>query len=80
MPEIYDTIRHDFRKNGLIFNLVDQSIKDELFQTAETLAYFVVINEYGITDKERIKVAQDICLPLFEKILIDLMFWKAKNS
>jgi inositol hexakisphosphate/diphosphoinositol-pentakisphosphate kinase len=25
-------------------------------------------------------VAQDICLPLFGKILIDLMFWKAKNE
>jgi hypothetical protein len=34
VPEIYDTIRHDFRKNGLIFNLVDQDIKDALFQTA----------------------------------------------
>jgi hypothetical protein len=34
VPEIYDTIRHDFRKNGLIFNLVDQGIKDALFQTA----------------------------------------------
>lgn len=28
VPEIYDTIRHDFRKNGLIFNFVEQKIKD----------------------------------------------------
>lgn len=40
----------------------------------------MVINEYGATDKERIQVGKDICLPLFEKILIDLMFWKEKTS
>jgi len=28
VPEIYDTIRHDLRKNSLIFNLIDSDIKD----------------------------------------------------
>jgi inositol-hexakisphosphate/diphosphoinositol-pentakisphosphate 1-kinase len=35
-----------------------------------------VPNEYGINDEERVQVATDICLPLLEKILVDLMFWK----
>jgi inositol hexakisphosphate/diphosphoinositol-pentakisphosphate kinase len=47
---------------------------------SKTLTYFVVINEYGITDIERIQVGKDICLPLLEKILVDLMFWKEKTS
>ena len=49
MPEIYDTIRHDLRKNKVIFNLIDSKIKEELKELAKLLAYFVVPNEYGIT-------------------------------
>ena len=40
------------------------------------LAHFVVPNEYGIKDEEKVKTAQDIASPLLEKILTDLMFWK----
>ena len=80
IPEIYDTIRHDLRKNVLIFDLVDPEVKDDIHQLAKMLAYFVVINEYGLTDDERIQVGKDICLPLLEKILIDLMFWSEKTS
>lgn len=40
----------------------------------------MVVNEYGMNDWERLKIAQDICLPLIEKIKVDLMFWKEKSS
>jgi len=47
-----------------------------LYKESKLLAHFVVPNEYGINDEERVQVAVDICLPLLEKILVDLMFWK----
>lgn len=48
VPDIYDTIRHDLRKNSAIFNKIDQEMLDRLHDKARTLAHFVVINEYGI--------------------------------
>lgn len=44
IPEIYDTIRHDLRKNSLIFNLMAKEVKDDVMELSKTLAYFVVIN------------------------------------
>jgi inositol hexakisphosphate/diphosphoinositol-pentakisphosphate kinase len=44
IPDIYDTIRHDLRKNSLIFNKIDQEILDRLHDTAKLFAHFVVIN------------------------------------
>jgi inositol hexakisphosphate/diphosphoinositol-pentakisphosphate kinase len=80
VPDIYDTIRHDLRKNSLIFKKIDQDMLDRLHDKARTLAHFVVINEYGIKDEERLRIAQDICLPLIEKMKVDLMFWREKSS
>ncbi len=44
VPEIYDTIRHDLRKNSLIFNLLDKELKERIHYLSKTLAYFTVIN------------------------------------
>lgn len=44
IPEIYDTIRHDLRKNSLIFNHMQKDVKDDVLELSKTLAYFVVIN------------------------------------
>jgi inositol hexakisphosphate/diphosphoinositol-pentakisphosphate kinase len=33
-----------------------------------------------MSDEERMRIAQDICLPLIEKMKVDLMFWKEKSS
>jgi hypothetical protein len=51
-----------------------------LYKLARLLAHFVVFNEYGITDEERVEVATDICLPLMDKIMVDLMFWKDRTE
>ena len=51
VPDIYDTIRHDMRKNSPIFKKINQEILDKLYEKARTLAHFVVINEYGIKDE-----------------------------
>lgn len=44
IPDIYDTIRHDLRKNSAIFKRLNPDILDNLHEKARTLAYFVVIN------------------------------------
>ena len=48
----------------MITNKIDTVILDETLGLSKTLAYFVVINEYGASEEERIKVAKDICVPL----------------
>ena len=47
IPDIYDTIRHDLKKNTLITNQMDPDTLQHTLDTSKTLAYFVVINEYG---------------------------------
>lgn len=44
IPDVYDTIRHDLRKNGLIFRKIDAEVLDKLHDTARLLAHFVVIS------------------------------------
>ena len=61
-----------------MFGSVDPGFMESMYKLSRLLAHFVVSNEYGITDEERVGVATEICLPLMEKILIDLMFWKEK--
>lgn len=80
LPEIFDTIRHDLRKNKAIFDLVDAHTRMELKRNAKNLARFVVPNERGITDDQKIEAAKTVCLPLLEKVLEDLLFWKTKNA
>jgi hypothetical protein len=57
IPDIYDTIRHDIKKNKLIFLEVDHEVVEKLHKTAKFLAHFIVINEYGISDAERLQIA-----------------------
>ncbi len=68
------------RKNREIFDQISIVVLENLEKTAKLLAQFVVIHEYGICDSEKLKIALDICIPLLDKILIDLMFWKEKSS
>lgn len=49
MPEIYDTAKHDQRKNKLIVRLIDPQLLVDLKKISKSLAYFVVSNEVGLT-------------------------------
>ena len=76
IPEIYDTIRHDLHRNSYIFKNLEDFDVEQFRLNSKLLAHFVVPNEYGLTDEDKIKTAQEIASPLLEKILTDLMFWK----
>lgn len=78
IPEIYDTIRHDLSKNAHVFSDL-QFDTHSFMELAKLIAHFVVSNEYGITNEEKIITAQEIASPLLQKILADLMFWKVKQ-
>ena len=78
IPEIYDNIRYDLKRNHSIFTNIDFNI-NELENLARLLAYFIVPNEYGLNDKQKLITAKEIVSPLMEKILVDLMFWKNKK-
>lgn len=49
IPEIYDTIRHDLSKNKEVFSRLDFD-STAFMELAKNFAYFVVSNEYGITN------------------------------
>jgi inositol hexakisphosphate/diphosphoinositol-pentakisphosphate kinase len=38
IPEIYDTIRYDLRKNTLIFNRISMEVKEDVHELAKMLA------------------------------------------
>ena len=44
IPDIYDTIRHDLRKNRAVFQKIDQDLVETLHKISRLLAHFVVIN------------------------------------
>lgn len=63
IPEIYDNIRYDLKKNQNIFADLEFKV-EELTQLAKLLAYFVVPNEYGMCDEDRLVTAKEIVSPL----------------
>ena len=69
MPEIYDTAKHDQRKNKLIVRLIDPQLLVDLKKISKSLAYFVVSNEVGLTRGEKITNATNIIIPLLQKVL-----------
>ncbi len=44
IPEIYDTIRHDYVKNSHIFSKIDHKKLESLYNLAKLMGHFVVIN------------------------------------
>ncbi|CAG7832693.1 unnamed protein product [Allacma fusca] len=69
IPDIYDCIKYDIQHNshGLAF---DQA--EELYMYAKNLADVVIPQEYGLTQLDKLAIAQGICAPLLRKIRTDL--------
>ncbi|XP_075884994.1 inositol hexakisphosphate and diphosphoinositol-pentakisphosphate kinase 1 isoform X2 [Nelusetta ayraudi] len=68
IPDIYDCIKYDSQHNaslGLHHTL-------ELFRLSRALADIVIPQEYGVSQEEKLDIAQAYCLPLMKKIQLDL--------
>ncbi|KAM4038216.1 inositol hexakisphosphate and diphosphoinositol-pentakisphosphate kinase 1 isoform 4-T5 [Anomaloglossus baeobatrachus] len=68
IPDIYDCVKYDVQHNGSL-NLDGT---DELFKLSKSLADVIIPQEYGINKEEKLEIALGYCLPLINKILLDL--------
>ncbi|XP_072258598.1 inositol hexakisphosphate and diphosphoinositol-pentakisphosphate kinase 1 isoform X12 [Pyxicephalus adspersus] len=68
IPDIYDCVKYDVQHNS--------SLKlegtDELFKLSKSLADVIIPQEYGINKEEKLEIAVGYCLPLINKIQLDL--------
>jgi hypothetical protein len=69
IPDIYDSIKYDLMHNKSNLNF-DNAI--ELYNCSKALADYVIPQEYGITEEDKLRIAQGIIAPLLHKIRIDL--------
>ncbi|KAG8543874.1 hypothetical protein GDO81_023494, partial [Engystomops pustulosus] len=68
IPDIYDCVKYDVQHNSSL-NLEGT---DELFKLSKFLADVIIPQEYGINKEEKLEIALGYCLPLINKILLDL--------
>ncbi|XP_041459759.1 inositol hexakisphosphate and diphosphoinositol-pentakisphosphate kinase 2-like isoform X2 [Lytechinus variegatus] len=71
VPDIYDCIKYDMQHN-FILKTLGFTHMDDLYNSAEMLADFVIPQEYGITTSEKLEIGKGICTPLLKKIRSDL--------
>uniref|UniRef100_A0A1I8IF39 Inositol hexakisphosphate and diphosphoinositol-pentakisphosphate kinase n=1 Tax=Macrostomum lignano TaxID=282301 RepID=A0A1I8IF39_9PLAT len=76
VPDIYDNIKYDLLHNTALFNSCGQVARQLCF-LAKNMADIVVPSEYGITSREKLFIAQQICNPLLKKILADMEYTSA---
>ena len=69
LPDIYDCIVYDVLHNQRQLNL--RNLRT-LYEATKPLADYVVPQEYGITEREKRKIAVRICRNLVAKILRDI--------
>ncbi|XP_073424696.1 inositol hexakisphosphate and diphosphoinositol-pentakisphosphate kinase 1 isoform X7 [Dendrobates tinctorius] len=68
IPDIYDCVKYDVQHN----NSLNLDGTDELFKLSKSLADVIIPQEYGINKEEKLEIALGYCLPLINKILLDL--------
>ena len=69
IPDIYDSIKYDLMHNKSNLNF-ENAI--DLYKCSKALADYVIPQEYGITEEDKLRIAQGIIAPLLHKIRIDL--------
>ncbi|ODM97795.1 Inositol hexakisphosphate and diphosphoinositol-pentakisphosphate kinase [Orchesella cincta] len=69
VPDIYDCIKYDIQHNSHAIGFYKA---EELFNCAKYLADVVIPQEYGLTQIDKLAIAQGICTPLLKKIQADL--------
>ncbi|XP_063305030.1 inositol hexakisphosphate and diphosphoinositol-pentakisphosphate kinase 1 isoform X2 [Pelobates fuscus] len=68
IPDIYDCVKYDVQHNSSL--KLDGT--EELFKLSKYLADIIIPQEYGITKEEKLEIAVGYCLPLINKIQLDL--------
>eukprot|EP01017_Pseudomicrothorax_dubius_P043427 TRINITY_DN7230_c0_g1_i1.p1 TRINITY_DN7230_c0_g1~~TRINITY_DN7230_c0_g1_i1.p1 ORF type:complete len:242 (-),score=47.44 TRINITY_DN7230_c0_g1_i1:84-809(-) len=76
IPDVYDSIKYDLVHNYETLKMFGRIVL-ELFQSAKTLADFVVPFEYGIDEKDKVDIGLNIITPLLKKIKNDLLWWES---
>ncbi|XP_063781977.1 inositol hexakisphosphate and diphosphoinositol-pentakisphosphate kinase 1 isoform X18 [Pseudophryne corroboree] len=68
IPDIYDCVKYDVQHNSTL----KMEGTDELFKLSKWLADIIIPQEYGISKDEKMEIAVGYCLPLINKIQLDL--------
>ncbi|XP_018422418.1 PREDICTED: inositol hexakisphosphate and diphosphoinositol-pentakisphosphate kinase 1 isoform X2 [Nanorana parkeri] len=68
IPDIYDCVKYDVQHNSSL----NMEGTDELFKLSKSLADVIIPQEYGINKEEKLEIAVGYCLPLINKIQLDL--------
>ncbi|XP_075063971.1 inositol hexakisphosphate and diphosphoinositol-pentakisphosphate kinase 1 isoform X11 [Mixophyes fleayi] len=68
IPDIYDCVKYDVQHNSTL----TLEGTDELFKLSKSLADIIIPQEYGINKEEKLEIAVGYCLPLINKIQLDL--------
>ncbi|XP_067114838.1 inositol hexakisphosphate and diphosphoinositol-pentakisphosphate kinase 2 isoform X6 [Osmerus mordax] len=68
IPDIYDCIKYDVQHNSSL--KLDHTM--EIYRLSKALADIVIPQEYGISQPEKLDIAQGYCTPLIRKIRSDL--------
>ncbi|XP_046906341.1 inositol hexakisphosphate and diphosphoinositol-pentakisphosphate kinase 2 isoform X8 [Hypomesus transpacificus] len=68
IPDIYDCIKYDVQHNSSL--KLDHIM--EIYRLSKALADIVIPQEYGISQPEKLDIAQGYCTPLIRKIRSDL--------
>ncbi|KAM3874341.1 inositol hexakisphosphate and diphosphoinositol-pentakisphosphate kinase 2 [Diretmus argenteus] len=68
IPDIYDCIKYDVQHNSSL--KLDNTM--EIYRLSKALADIVIPQEYGISQDEKVDIAQGYCTPLIRKIRSDL--------
>lgn len=78
VPEIFDNIKYDYLHNKDLLLRLEPDVR-ELYDSAEMLSNFVVPNEFGILDVDRVRLALRTVRPLCRKIKNDILWWSEPN-
>merc|ERR1719273_1428980 len=64
IPDIFDSVRYDLLYNSKCIGLtLDQM--DQLWEIIEALAAFVIPQEYGVTQEDKLCISRAIAKPFF---------------
>ena len=68
VPDIYDSIKYDILHNSVLAI----PVMNDLYKTSQILADIVIPQEYGMTIAEKLNISHGYCVPLLQKIAVDL--------